>query len=82
MIRLFIKHNTHKNDAMKKFIIPLLVLLVCFLGFLVYQQAQYRSTQELNEIVENAAQSSQRVKHIADDNEGLYVQKINADRHL
>ena len=64
---------------MKKIIVPILVVLVGFLGLTVHDQSEKQKKQQINQVVEDASQS---LKEVDESHEVLYVRKMNADRHL
>lgn len=64
---------------MKRMILPILVILIGFLGLTVHDQSENQKKQQINQVVEDASQS---LREVDESNEVLYVRKMNADRHL
>lgn len=60
---------------MKKFIIPLLVILVGFLCFTVYEQTQQRNKLEMIQIVEDNSRSFNSSRHEFYKDERLNTEK-------
>lgn len=60
-------------------ILPILVILIGFLGLTVHDQSENQKKQQINQVVEDASQS---LREVDESNEVLYVRKMNADRHL
>ena len=64
---------------MKQVIIPILVVLVGFLGFVVHDQSEQQRKQQMNQVVDDATRS---MKATHDTQDVMYTRKMNADRHL